>query len=151
MRDRLCDGHKCLTRWVIFAICLLITGLVYTWVAHAHEHQPGETAEEKRTVDWLRTWHRPKGVFSIEHRVQGCCYAEGVLQDCFVVKETRVRNGVREVLPDSEGKTPPDVWYRVDTKVDEDLQPDPRESPDGRSYVCISGGQVICYVGGGGA
>jgi len=117
----------------------------------AHEHQPGESSERKQTVEWLRTWKRPSGEFAgIPHRKDSCCYATGEQQDCFAVKERRVVNGVLEVFPDSEGHSEYDHWYPVNTGVTEDEQKDPRDSPDGRSFVCIHGESVICYVNGSG-
>lgn len=118
--------------------------------ARAHEHQVGESAEERRVVDFLRTWHRPKGIFNvIQHRVPGCCYAEGPKQDCFRVLKFRNHNGIEEVFPETTN-VDYQRWYPLDTGVNEEDQPDPRESPDGQSYVCILGQQVACFVRGAG-
>ncbi|SRR6266550_178315 len=134
-------------RWLL----VLIVGTFLYVPTFAHEHQPGESAARARAVEFMRTWHRPKGNFSgIKHRHNSCCYVSGESQDCFVVKQLRRVDGVLEVFPDSEGHLEFERWYRVDTGVNEDLQEDPRESPDGRSYVCFGGGQVICFVEGSG-
>ncbi len=132
----------------VVAILLLIAGLVT--VALAHEHKPGESSEQRRVIEWLQRWHRPKGVFEIEHRVPLCCYAEGGKQDCFRVLQQRVVDGVIEVRPDVGDHDSYDHWYKVDTKVTEDEQLDPLDSPDGQSYVCILGNAVTCFVRGSG-
>lgn len=139
-------------RLIGYLVAVVLVGLAYVVSAYPHEHMPGETAEQKQVVDFLQQWRRPKGKFvGIEHRFLGCCYSAGPTQDCFAVKEERTVNGVKEVLPDFEGHTQYDKWYKVNTGVNEDLQPDPKESPDGRSYVCIQGDQVVCFVEGAGA
>lgn len=134
---------------VIFFITMAIH------VAWSHEHQAGETDEQRRVIEFYRTWLRPKGNFAITHRNGSCCYSSGEYQDCFAVKESyRDKQGVLWVKPDTDGVSTlaqasyGDKWYGVTTGVDEDKQPDPRESPDGRSHVCIAGNNVICYVGG---
>lgn len=145
--------HCRLTSTLTFAIFLVLLGLLclITHVAVAHEHTDGATQAQKRVVDFLRSWRRPRGNYSgIAHRTQSCCYVAGPSQDCFAVLQARRVNGILEVFPDSEGHPAYDFWYKVNTGVDEDLQEDPRESPDGRSYVCIQGQQVVCYVGGSG-
>jgi len=137
-------------------IVALILALSFAAPAIAHDHKPGETSEQKRVVDFLSSWRRPKGSFSITHRQQVCCYSTGANQDCFPVKAVRrADDGVIEVLPDTDGTSTTAQanytrWYRLDTGVEEDKQPDPRNSPDGRSYVCLAGNVVICYVAGAG-
>jgi hypothetical protein len=133
----------------------LIFAFLLTFIsfAHAHEHKPGETSEQARVVEFLRKWQRPKGNFGIVHRQGSCCYSTGEHQDCFPVKQVRVRNGVTEILPDTDDASTTaqanySRWFPLTTGVEEDKQPDPRESPDGRSYVCIAGAQIICFVNG---
>ena len=136
--------------WTIIAVLVgLIWGLAgkYGW---AHEHMPGETKEQARVIEWLKTWKRPKGPYNIVHRQSSCCFISGMQQDCFAVKETRRFGSVIEVFPDVEGNFGYAQWYTVPPSVSEFEQPDPRESPDGRSYVCIAGNNVICYQPGGG-
>ena len=132
---------------------IVIAALVFFMtVGHAHEHQAGESEEQARVVQFYKTWLRPKGDFSITHRFSSCCYAMGMQQDCFPVEASRRRaDGVLEVLPE----TGPDHkqfahWYPIEHGIAENLQPDPRESPDGRSHVCIAEGSqiVVCYVPG---
>jgi hypothetical protein len=153
---------------IVFVVALLFTRTPHRlhWMsdlitspAYAHEHMQGENPEQARVIEFYRTWQRPKGVFSVEHRERSCCYAAGDYQDCFPVLAIRKsrKDGVWEVYPDLAGTSTKaqityNNWYRLDTKVDEDLQPDPRESPDGRSHVCISEGAqvVVCYVPGSG-
>jgi len=56
-------------------------------------------------------------------------------------------DGVLEAFPDTSDPTY-QKWYKLNTGVDEDLQKDPRESPDGRSYICIQGELPVCFVQG---
>jgi hypothetical protein len=89
-------------------------------------------------------WNRPKGNFSgIGHRTQSCCNRT----DCSPVLETEMRGGQMYARFELQ----PNVWYRVDQSIVESNQDDPRETPDGRAHGCIIGGQVACYVHGGGA
>jgi len=131
----------------LFVLCISSCGTP----AFAHEHQAGETAEQTRTVEWLQKWKRPSGDFAgIPHRKDSCCYANGEQQDCFVVKQVRLVDGKLEVFPESEGHPDYDRWYPIEHNITEEDQRDPRESPDGRAYVCIQGQMAICYVGGAG-
>jgi len=123
--------------------------------AHAHEHKVGETSEQARVVEFYKTWHRPKGEYSIKHREPLCCWGSGLQQDCFPVLARRFNDkGQEELTPDVSG-TPTQVqleyggkWWPNIYKVTEDQQVDPRESPDGRSHMCITGQSIICYVRG---
>ncbi len=54
------------------------------------------------------------------------------------------------VFPDVEGHAEYSRWYTVPHGISEAEQTDARDSPDGRSYVCIAGAQVICFVPGAG-
>ncbi len=122
----------------------------------AHEHKPGESTEAARVVEFYSSWKRPKGDFSINHRMPTCCYGSGSQQDCFPVLATRINEkGVREVMPDVSGAATEaqvkygDKWYPLNHSIEEDKQPDPRESPDGQSHVCVApSGDAICYVPG---
>jgi hypothetical protein len=137
-------------QFFVFLFVLCISGCPPT-LAPAHEHQAGETAERAETIEWLRRWRRPTGEFAgVPHRHDPCCYIAGKDQDCFLVKERRIVDGILEVFPESEGHPDYDRWYKVNTGVTEEDQKDPRDSPDGRSYVCISGQLVICFVNGSG-
>lgn len=132
-------------RW-LFPILGLVGPLLLLPVgaATSHEHSANENAEQARTIEWLRNWKRPG------NRWSSCCYISGLQQDCFAVKQTRIVDGAFEVFPDVEGHFEYARWYRVPHNIEEANQPDPRESPDGRSYVCILGQQVICFVAGAG-
>lgn len=142
------------TKRAILALLIgTLIGFLWGMIGHyafAHEHQAGESEEEARTIEFLRNWKRPRGPYNIGHRVSTCCYIGGMQQDCFPVKETRIEHGVTFVFPDTEGHIEYARWYQIPEGVAEDEQPDPRESPDGRSYVCVAGNNVICYVRGSG-
>src|SRR6266550_4799960 len=143
--------QKVYTFWLVITVAFVvffIGSLILMKAARAHDHQPGETTEQQQVVDFLRTWRRPKGTFEIEHRRPLCCYADGQNQDCFLVAARRVVDGVLEVKPAFGELDAYDNWYKVNTKVNEDLQDDPRDSPDGKTYVCILGNSVVCYVEG---
>jgi len=138
--------------FIVFSALILLMALVY--FAHAHEHMPGESDAQKRVVDFYKNWHRPKGTFGVTHRLGYCCYGDGARQDCFPVAEIRRgADGGLEAMPDVTGTHSQAQneygykWYKLNTKVDEALQPDPLTSPDARAHMCIANGQVICYVG----
>jgi hypothetical protein len=123
--------------------------------ARAHEHQPGETDEQARIVQFYKTWLRPKGDFSIPHRQNSCCFAAGDSQDCFPVLADRDVGHGHEIMLDVEGASTlaqshyGGRWFPVKDHIEENIQPDPRESPDGRSHACVTqGGVVVCYVPG---
>lgn len=125
-----------------------------------HEHAAGESTEQARIVDFYRTWHRPKGEYSIKHREPMCCYGFGDKQDCFPVLARKIvvdsQGSHEELMPDVTGASTAaqveygDKWYSNAYKVDESMQTDGtgRDSPDGRSHMCIQGQTVVCYVPG---
>jgi hypothetical protein len=135
----------------MIATCVLLLGHRHGWT---HEIMPGDPPEVVRVKHFYQTWLRPKGDFAgIQHRVYSCCYAEGALQDCFpVFAERRDAEGILEIQLDA-----PDtsyyhgIWYKVQHGIEEHNQPDPRESPDGRSHACVAGTMVICFVQGAGS
>ena len=141
-------------RWsIIWPILLALNVGTCAYVpTFAHEHQAGETTEQEQTIEWLRKWKRPAGDFQgIEHRMKSCCYVSGDKQDCFPVEAVRVVSGVTEVKPYAPGKGEYDTWYPLNHGIEEHLQKDDRESPDGRSFVCIQGQVAVCFVAGSGA
>ena len=142
---------------VLFFVIMFLIVLGMSWLSsvRAHEHAPGESTEQARIVGFYKTWKRPKGEFAITHRQSYCCYGDGARQDCFPVLKERVNEkGIREVMPDVTGAHPQaqteygNKWYPLNYGIEENKQPDPRESPDGRSHVCVSGMSAICYVPG---
>ncbi len=122
------------------AVLIVLCGLLLATAAvRAQEH---DHAALGAAGEFYSKWSRPKGNFSgIGHRTQSCCNRS----DCFPVAETRMDRGRYIVRP--EGSM---LWYRVDPAIIESNQTDPRESPDGRSHVCIVGGLAACFVEGGG-
>lgn len=135
----------------LMAVCTTLT-----WSAlNAHEHMAGESPEQARVVQFYKTWKRPKGDYSIVHRVGSCCYGDGASQDCFPVLARRVNaQGQEELTPDVTGAATEAQaqyggrWFPNNKHVTEDEQPDPRESPDGRSHMCVAGEMIVCYVRG---
>lgn len=148
-----------LDRTVTFCFIMLILVLFMATIykAKAHEHMAGESTEQARVIEFYKTWHRPKGDFSMTHRVGLCCYAGGDSQDCFPVLAQRTNEkGIIEVTPDVSGATTMvqarygGKWWPLIHNIEEDKQPDPRESPDGRSHMCVTDSVVLCYVAGAG-
>lgn len=135
---------------------LLITAAVTP--ALAHVHKPGETPEAARVVEFYKTWLRPQGVFSVQHRQNACCWSEGTNQDCFpVLAFRRDEKGVLEITLDTSESDSEEAhknfdgkWYKLNTKVEENIQIDPRESPDHRAHACVAPAaeMVVCFVPG---
>lgn len=147
-------------RWLLWVVIGAIALTLILWFRHAqaHEHMHGESVEQARVIEFYRTWYRPKGDFSVVHRQSSCCYSQGANQDCFPVLAERTRpDGVREVMPDVTGASTQaqanygGKWYALTHHINENEQPDPRESPDGRSHVCVAGEAAVCYVPGTGS
>jgi hypothetical protein len=139
--------------WVCLVLAVTSSVLWFVVLAGAHDHKPGESAEEQRTIEFLRNWRRPKGPYNIVHRQGSCCYISGQQQDCFPVKAIRMNGTNKEVLPDTEGTIAGpgyNHWYVVPPEVEEANQVDPKESPDARAYVCVTGNMVVCYTEGAG-
>jgi hypothetical protein len=142
---------KCgnLVRIALAVAAIFLVVFVFITIAFAHEHKANETPEQARVIEFLRSWKRPMGPYSgVSPRTMSCCYINGLQQDCFAVKQVRIVDGAYEVFPDVEGHLEYARWYHVPPSIDEANQADPRESPDGRSYVCIAGQSVICFVAG---
>lgn len=136
---------------VLTCVCVLISAIPL----RAHEHMPGENTEQARIIEFYKTWKRPKGEFSVIHRQSSCCYGDGAQQDCFPVLQERINEkGQREVMPDVTGAHTQaqaeygGKWYPLIYNIEENKQIDPRESPDGRSHVCVTGEAAVCYVPG---
>lgn len=133
---------------------MAVAYLLATCCARAHEHQAGESTQQAAVVEFYRTWHRPKGEFSVVHRQASCCWSDGPNQDCFPVGGRKVIDGVEWLTPDvSEASTQAQLafggrWWPNKYHTAEDEQVDPRESPDGRSHMCVTGDAIICYVRG---
>lgn len=107
---------------------------------NAHDASMAADPEQARVFQFYSTWMRPKGLYAgMIHRSQSCCRST----DCFPVAETRMEHGQYLVRPESSP-----TFYRVPSSIVESEQSDPRESPDGRSHVCIIGGAVVCFVEG---
>ena len=140
----------------IVLLTALCTTLTWCGPSSAHEHKAGESTEAARIVEFYSTWKRPKGDFSVIHRQPTCCYGSGSQQDCFPVLAVRKNEqGITEVMPDvTDAATEAQArygsrWYPLNHNIEEDKQPDARESPDGRSHVCVApSGDAICYVAG---
>ena len=139
--------------WIFAAaigIFLILGALVFGhFRAHAHEHTAGESSEQARVVEFYRTWRR------LPYRTIYCCYSEGAQQDCFpVLEQRRNAQGEIEVMPDVTGAhtmaqaSYGNKWYVVPVSVQENESEAGRESPDGRSHVCVNGTYVVCYVAG---
>lgn len=115
------------------AAVLIMLALILPAFAQ-HLHPPQDAAIHER---FYSTWMMPNAG---KPRQYGCCNK----QDCYPaeIKEeggnyfARTRDGRR--------------WIPIPPSKLEDLQPDPRESPDGRSHVCmpLTEAGVYCAVRG---
>jgi len=134
-------------RNLVLATFLLVAFVLMTHFAMAHDATMASSPEEAQVFQFYSAWMRPKGVFSIQHRKNSCCNRS----DCFPVAETKVDGQGRYVVrPEIAGAPGLGQWYTVNPSIIESQQGDPRESPDGRSHVCIIGGVVACFVEGSG-
>lgn len=130
------DAYK-----LILAALIVLAVLVHAVAVRAEE--PHDHAQLGSAGEFYSRWQRPKGNFSgVIHRGASCCNRT----DCSPVIATEMRDGRMFARFERE----PTVWYRVDPSIIESNQEDPRETPDHRSHGCIIGGQVACFVEGGG-
>lgn len=122
---------------VLIALCALLVHTMAVRGEEPHSHM-GAAGE------FYAKWMRPQGPYSnaIGHRKQSCCNRT----DCSAVIETQMRNGQMF----ARFELAPATWYQVYPDIIESNQTDPRESPDHRAHGCVIGGQVVCYVEGGG-
>lgn len=96
-------------------------------------HHKGMSSEIDRFYSF---WLQPNGG---NKRVSSCCSG----QDCYPV-EIKSAAGRYWFKHRETGR-----WMIVPDNRVESLQPDPRESPDGRSHVCANEfGHVHCFVAG---
>ena len=110
--------------------------------AVAGDDPPGHT-HDGEVGKFYQSWNQPD-LAGMGHRGAGCCGNA----DCRPARTLRPtsRAGADfevEVLDPYLLKF---LWYPVPNRIWEDVQEDPRESPDGRNHVCINGGRVICAV-----
>lgn len=131
--------------WVLALLALLLIGTCSHQRAQAHDEMTAESPTQKKVFQFYSQWNRPKGPFNIEHRKPSCCNRA----DCFPVGETKISQGRYSVRPEIKPGVLGD-WFEVDPGIIESQQEDPRESPDGRSHVCIIGRVAACFVEGGG-
>lgn len=101
--------------------------------AHADDHQH-PTHDQALHDKFYSTWLVPNGGYS---RRQSCCNKK----DCAAVRAVRRKGDIWEAQRDSDGS-----WLRVPPSKVESNQPDPRQSPDGRSHMCSVETNVICFV-----
>jgi len=133
---------KVVTGCIASAIIILVA--VLGSAARGHDSHLALSIEDQKVYEFYNTWMRPAGRSGMGHRVSSCCN----LTDCFPVVEIRMVSGryaVRVQTPNGVSRE-----YTVDPQIIESNQPDPRESPDGKSHACIAGGMVICFVEGSG-
>lgn len=120
---------------MIRTLVVLIFVAIAIRAAMSQHHHPPQDAQIHE--QFYQTWLMPNGG---KPRVYGCCNKI----DCYPaeIKEesgnyfARTRDGQR--------------WIPIPPSKLEDLQSDPRESPDGRSHVCMPATEagVYCAVRG---
>lgn len=121
----------------------LILGLIlfcapFAAFAEEHHHPPQDVEIHEK---FYSTWNRPDYRTDSGERFTSCCNKH----DCFPA-EIKVSKGKFSFRKEGTlgGYTPiPDALM-------EHNQPDPRESPDGRSHVCANGTYVYCATLGNG-
>jgi hypothetical protein len=126
--------------WMFLAI--IITGVIivgFFSLAYAqHIHPP---QDEALHYQFYNTWLQPNGK---NPRQRSCCNK----LDCYPTS-IRLRGGHWEGRRREDGK-----WVTIPNEYLEELQDDPRESPDGQSHMCaarpnpFSGDIVFCAVRG---
>lgn len=124
---------------MIRTIVVLILLMFACWVALAqgHHHPPGDGDIHDR---FYSTWMVPNNG---QPRKSNCCS----LKDCYPA-EIRSKNGAWEFRRREDG-----AWLRIPDNRIEQLQADPRESPDDRSHVCAAAPpsvSVYCFTFGSG-
>ena len=103
--------------------------------SHSHEDAVGK---------FYQNWQIPSSGWNNGKRGGSCCNRT----DCRpVVNMRRGGGGTQVQMQERDGSL--SHWYTVPDDRWEDQQPDPRESPDGRSHACVRTGIVICAVRGG--
>ncbi len=124
-------------------------------VAHGGHAPEDQELHEKFYNTWKRPdmragdngvgiapWQSQRGM-GVGDRYASCCSSE----DCEPVTALRSNNGHYEV----QTKRTPE-WTPIPDKLIEQNYNDPKESPDGRTHVCINRttGVVLCFTLGGG-
>lgn len=108
--------------------------LVVLLVATAqHYHRPQDAGIHER---FYMTWLRPNHRMTNGQRSASCCN----LQDCHPT-EFKHSNG-HWWAKTNDGRN---IIF-VPEDILEHNQPDARESPDGRSHICVRANQVVCAV-----
>ncbi len=130
-----------LLRITIFTAFVIAATLGTATAQHPPEHQ---ALHEQ----FYSTWKSPYENLATrtERRTAGCCG----ISDCFPadVKYVGGRLWMHPRVPQQSAVE--DRWYLVPASLLENNQPDPRESPDGQSHVCIVGDQAFCAILGSG-
>lgn len=124
------------------ALFFLILGIVATCASPTRADDPAYAHTHEGAVgEFYKSWLVPDGQGN--RRGGSCCNKT----DCRPVVHMRRGGGGAQVqLQEPDGSL--SGWYTVPNNRWEDQQPDPRESPDGRSHACVRAGMVICAVRG---
>lgn len=122
-----------MTRILMLAILLAL--IPRAWAEdHQHHHPPQDAQLHDR---FYSTWYMPNGGMP---RNSSCCN----LKDCYPTTIKKVGD-VYFARRREDG-----AWIPIPTSKIEQNQSDPRESPDGRSHVCMAapsgGANVYCAV-----
>jgi hypothetical protein len=131
---------------LILGIAFGIIGYVLLRQAKGEEeihHHPGMT----ELVDkFYSSWMMPIPFSNLNRRTKSCCNKV----DC-APREIKFENG-RWFVHWFNPQLKHDVWLPIPENLIEANQPDPRESPDGQSHVCINpnNGEILCAVVGSG-
>ena len=114
------------------ALAAMIVTVTFA-LAQEHGHPPQDAEIHHQ---FYKTWKYPKARDSTGTRKGSCCN----LTDCHPTEIKRM--GGRWWAKSRDGKSD----LQIPEEIMEHNQPDPRESPDGRSHVCVVNRNVICAV-----
>ena len=122
-----------LGKTVIFCCAVIVLGLalviMQTVQGWGHDVMPGMTKEQKDVAEFYAGWKRPDLREKKNNtRWSSCCNKT----DCHEV-DVKTERGIwffKDIYTQQ--------WFPIPADKLEDNQPDPRESPDGKSHVCYS-------------
>lgn len=111
-------------------LCVLLSPLTQ---AQEHGHPPEDAELHDK---FYESWLMPAEYQGSSRRTRSCCNKI----DCYPAQVKR-ENGRWYVLQREHVQ-----WIEIPEHIIEQNQPDPRESPDGRSHVCMQASPVDPYV-----
>src|SRR6266566_351242 len=122
---------------------------IATWQALTSLPAQGQHTHEGEVGQFYQTWRMPENRDESGNRIQGCCSGIDCRPALEMRKNTRGTSQWEALVNVPYSREP--LWIAIPDSVWEDVQPDPRESPDERNHVCVQyNGRVVCAVRTGG-